>query len=80
MEPLSTKDRHMARLYVAGCFHQWEQLPGREPLHTGALQLCMYDLAYEATSVKCSADIARELIASGCSAEELRGCVRHLVV
>lgn len=41
MQPqqLSSKERHMVRLYIAGCFHKWEQLPGGRcssfPRHTG---------------------------------------------
>lgn len=42
----------MVRLFMAACFHYWDQLPG----------------------------LAREYTAAGASAEQLRGCVRHLVV
>ncbi|KAL4457939.1 hypothetical protein ABPG75_012804 [Micractinium tetrahymenae] len=49
---LSDQDRAMVRLYMAACFHYWDQLPG----------------------------LAREYMGAGASAEQLRGCVRHLVV
>ncbi|PSC72828.1 4-carboxymuconolactone decarboxylase [Micractinium conductrix] len=49
---LSGLDRALTRLYMAGCLHFWEQLPG----------------------------LARDVVAEGGSLEELRGCVRHLVV
>lgn len=27
-QQLSQKDRQMVRLYLAGCFHKWDDLPG----------------------------------------------------
>ena len=87
----------MVRLYVAGCFHKWEQLPGAWGAGAVALappaasracraaaQLRSVSSAENSNSCWChrcsAADIARELLAAGCSMEELRGCVRHLVV
>ena len=29
---LSPQDRAMVRLYMAGCFHYWDQLPGAQRL------------------------------------------------
>ncbi|KAI3436852.1 hypothetical protein D9Q98_006262 [Chlorella vulgaris] len=49
---LSPLDRSMVRLYMAGCFHDWDQLP----------------------------ELAREFYVRGASIEQMRGCVRHMVV
>ncbi|KAK9827381.1 hypothetical protein WJX81_004806 [Elliptochloris bilobata] len=52
MSELDAGEKALARLYIAGCFHQWGALP----------------------------DLARTCYAAGCSLEQVRGCVRHLIV
>lgn len=108
---LSGKEQAMVRLYMAGCAHRWEDLPGKRPPPCRRAGLpacrgvCRLPAAAQAfllpnTSsarppaahppatqgpalsphLALQAVLAREYVAAGCCAEELRGCVRHLAV
>lgn len=91
---LSPQDRAMVRLYMAGCFHEWDQLPGGARRGAAATQhgsgarlevparlpalLVRLWLIHAATGSP--AELAREYYARGASVAQLRGCVRHMVV
>ena len=96
---LSAADRAMVRLYMAGCLHYWDQLPGEWTASSGSvlmrLRSCCGQGARPATRryggprrepaptpARCMPPpgLARECLAAGATAEQLRGCVRHLVV
>ena len=91
---LSPQDRAMVRLYMAGCFHEWDQLPGGARRGAAATQhgsgarlevparlpALLVRLWLIHASAGSPAELAREYYARGASVAQLRGCVRHMVV
>jgi hypothetical protein len=89
---LSPLDRSMVRLYMAGCFHDWDQLPGAEPALSNfiaavavparllAAPAALQPLLRLTPASLHGAELARDFYARGASIEQMRGCVRHMVV
>ena len=82
IEPqLNGKDKALVRLFMASCFHKWELLEGEPydkacagPTNRGLLRR-------KADRVSApNADLGKNCYSQGCTIEEVRGCVRHLIV
>ena len=77
--PLSATDKALARLFMAATFHHWDILPG-EDIYNNHLDIPLPNESIVTLKDAFVAELGRKCYAEGASLEEIRSCVRHLIV